>query len=131
MSPTTNPSPTFQTTARMSSLVSLNSISHDISSISNVLPNLQSLWLECGSELQLSQDATRILNALSATSSKESESTATTSQVTDVKTSSLIECRGQVEDRATKKSMKSLLIQMGTSFLISNILKEKIGRAHV
>nr|WIL59991.1 nodulation protein [Melilotus officinalis] len=114
MSPTNNLSPAFQTTAGMSSLVS------------NVLPKLQSLWLECGSELQLSQDATRILNALSATSSTELESTATTSQVSSVKTSSLIECRGQVQDTATKNSMKSLLIQMGTSCLISNILKERI-----
>ena len=126
MSPTNNLSPAFQTTAGMSSLVSLNSISCDISSISNVLPKLQSLWLECGSELQLSQDATSILNALSAINSKELESTATTSQASDVKTSSLIECHGQVEDTATNKSMKSLLIQMGTSFIISNILKEKI-----
>jgi len=129
MSPTNNLSSAFQTTDWMSSVVSsnaTNSISHDISSNSNVLLKLQSLWLECGSEHQLSQDATRILNALNATSSMESESTATTSQVTDVKTSSLIECRGQVEDTATKKSMKSLLIHMGTSFLISNILKERI-----
>nr|WIL59988.1 nodulation protein [Melilotus officinalis] len=128
MSPNNLSSP-VQTAAGMSSLVSLNatnSISHDLSSISNVLPKLQSLWLECGSELQLSQDATRILNALSASNSKELESTATTSQVSDVKTSSLIECRDQVQDSATKSSMKSLLIQMGTSCLISNILKEMI-----
>ncbi|AES86810.2 TIR-NBS-LRR class disease resistance protein [Medicago truncatula] len=129
MSPTNGLSPTFQTTAGMSSLVSLNatnSISHDISSISNVFPKLQSLWLECGSELQLSQDATSILHALSATSSTELESTATTSQVSDVKTTSLIECRGQVQDTTTQNSLESLLIQMGMSCLISNILKEII-----
>ncbi|XP_039688481.1 disease resistance protein RUN1 isoform X2 [Medicago truncatula] len=129
MSPTNGLSPTFQTTAGMSSLVFLNatnSISHDISSISYVLPKLQSLWLECGSELQLSQDTAIILNALSATNSKELESTATTSQVSEVKTSSLIECCDQMPDSATKNYMKSLLIQMGTSCLISNILKERI-----
>jgi len=124
MLPTNNLSP-----AGISSNVSLNtsnSDSHDLSSIFNVLPKLQCLWLECGSELQLSQDATRILNALSATNSKELESPATTSQVSDVKTSSLIECRGQLQDSTTRSSMKSLLIQMGTSCLISNILKERI-----
>jgi len=115
MSPTNNLSPAFQTTAEISSLVSLNatnSISHDLSSISNVFPKLQSLWLECGSELQLSQDTTRILNALSAKSSKELES--------------VIVCRSQVHASSTKDSLKSLLIQMGMSCLISNILKERI-----
>nr|WIL59990.1 nodulation protein [Melilotus officinalis] len=128
MSPTDNLSPAFKRTAGMSSLVldATNSISRDLSSISNVLPKLQSLWLECGSELQLSQDVTRILNVLSATSSKELESTATTSQVSDVKTSSIIECLSQVHASSTKSSLKSLLIQMGMSCLISNILKERI-----
>ncbi|KAI5392070.1 disease resistance protein RUN1 [Lathyrus oleraceus] len=124
MSPTNNLSPND-----MSSLVSINasnSISHNLSSISNVLPKLQSLWLECGSDLQLSQDATIILNALSTTSSKELESTATTSQVLDVKTSSLIECRSQVQVSTTKHSMNSLLIQMGMSCLITDLLKDRI-----
>jgi len=129
MSPTNNAPPAVQTAVGMSSHVSLNvsnSISYDLSSIFNVLPKLQCLWLECGSELQLSQYATRILNALSSTNSKELESTATTSHIPDVKNSSLIECRGQVQDSAAKNSMKSLLFQIGTSCLISNILKERI-----
>jgi len=129
MVPTNNVSPAVQTAVGMPSHVSLNvsnSISHDLSSIFNVLHKFQCLWLECGSELQLSQDATSILNALSATSSTELESTATTSQVSDVKNSSLIECRGQLQDSATKNSMQSLLIQMGTSCLVSNNLKDMI-----
>ena len=129
MLPTYNLPPAVQTAVGMSSLVSLhasNIISHDLSSIFSVLPKFQCLWLECGSELQLSQDTTKFLNALSATNSKELESTATTSHVSDVKNSSLIECRDQVQDSAAKNSMKSLLIQMGTSCLISNILKERI-----
>jgi len=128
MSPTNNLSPVVQTTAGISSIVSLdssNSVSHDLSSIFNVLPKLQSLWLECGSELQLSRDTTKILNALTTSNSKELKSTAT-SQVSDVKTSSLIERHGQVYESTTKHSMKSLLIQMGTSCLITNILKERI-----
>jgi len=129
MSPTNNVPPVVRTAVGMSSHVSLNvsnSVSHDLSSVFNDLPKLQCLWLECGSELQLSQDATRILNALSSTNSKELESTATSTRVSDVKNSSLIECRGQVQVSAAKNSMKSLLIQMGMSCLISNILKERI-----
>nr|ACF19650.1 TIR-NBS-LRR RCT1 resistance protein [Medicago truncatula] len=126
MSPN-NLSPAFQTASHMSSLVSLEAstcIFHDLSSISIVLPKLQSLWLTCGSELQLSQDATRIVNALSVASSMELESTATTSQVPDV--NSLIECRSQVKVSTTPNSMKSLLFQMGMNSLITNILKERI-----
>ena len=116
-----------QTASGMSSLVSLvasTSIFHDLSSISTVLPKLQSLWLKGGSELQLSQDATQILNALSAASSVQLESSATTSQVPDV--NSLIECRGQVQVSPTTSSMKSLLFQMGMNSLITNILKDRI-----
>ncbi|AES86808.1 disease resistance protein RPV1 isoform X1 [Medicago truncatula] len=120
MVPTNNVSPAVQTAVGMSPHVSLN-----VSSVFKVLPKLQCLWFECGSELQLSQDTTRILNALCAANSKELKSTATTSQVSDVKTS-LIECRSQVQDSPAKNCMKSLLIQMGTSCLISNILKERI-----
>jgi hypothetical protein len=78
--------------------------------------------LECGSKLQL----TRVLKALNATSSKEVESTATTSEVLDVKISSLIECDGQVNVSTTKNSLKSLLIQIGMNFPITNILKKSI-----
>nr|WIL59989.1 nodulation protein [Melilotus officinalis] len=126
MSPN-NLSPPVQTASGMSSLVSVDASTsnfHDLASISIVLPKLQSLWLKCGSELQLSQDATRILNALSATSSTELESTATTSQVPDV--NSLIECRSQVQVSTTTNSMKSLLFQMGMNSLITNILKKRI-----
>ncbi|XP_058729053.1 disease resistance protein RPV1-like [Vicia villosa] len=127
MSPTNNLSSLLQTPASMSSLVSLDasrSSSHSLSSISEVLTKVLSLLVECGSELQLSRDA--ILDALSATNSKESESSATTSQVSAVKTSTLIECCGQVHISTTKKSTKSLLIRMGTNCQTTNILKESI-----
>jgi hypothetical protein len=97
MSLTNNLSSLVQTPAGMSSLISLDpsrSSSHCLSSISEVLRKVLSLLVECGSELQLSRDA--ILDALSAKNSKELESTATTSQVSVLETSKLIECCGQV-----------------------------------
>jgi len=129
MVPTKNISPAVKTAVGMSSHVSLNvsnSIFHDLSYAFNVLPKLQCLWLECGSKLQLSQDTARILNALNATYSKELESNATTTQVSDVKNSSLIECCDQLQDSAIKNCTKYLLIQMGSSCLFSNSLKEMI-----
>ncbi|WJX70665.1 hypothetical protein P8452_54745 [Trifolium repens] len=53
-----------------------SSCSHELSSFSNQLPMLQSLLVECSSELQLSQDTAIILDALHATNYKESEPTA-------------------------------------------------------
>ncbi|XP_024641856.1 disease resistance protein TAO1 [Medicago truncatula] len=110
MSPTNNhPSP-FQTSDIMSSLVPLDvphSSSQELSSISQCLPSLQSLCVECSSELQLSHDAAIILDALYATNYKELESTTATSKV-------------------SKHSLKSLLIQIGMNCQATNILKEII-----
>ncbi|WVZ17270.1 hypothetical protein V8G54_010252 [Vigna mungo] len=83
MSPGNSLSSRVQTLVDMSSLVSLdvqNSSSNQLSYISEELPKLQSLWIECGSDLQLSRDTTSILDALNATNSEESESYGTTSQ---------------------------------------------------
>jgi len=92
MSPTNNLSCLVQTPSGMSSLISLDasrSSSHSLSSISEVLRRVLGLLVVCGSELQLSRDA--ILDALNATNSKELESTATTSQVSVLESSKLIE----------------------------------------
>jgi len=62
--------------------------------MSNVLPKLQSLWLKCGSELQLTRCNTNF-ECFNAASSVELESSATASQVPDVH--SLIERRSQVQ----------------------------------
>ena len=89
MSPTNDLTSPFQTSGDMSSLVPLdvpNSSSYELSSLSKYLPWLRSLWVECGSELQLVQDAQRILEALYATKSEELESTAT-SQASNMKAS--------------------------------------------
>ncbi|KAK2420082.1 disease resistance protein RPV1 [Trifolium repens] len=122
MSPTNNlPSP-FQTSNIMSSLVPLDvphSSSHELSSISMYLPSLRSLWIECSSELQLSQDAAIILDALYATNSKEMEPTATASAS---QASNMVTSTSQV----SKHSSKSLLIQIGMNGQVTNILKEII-----
>jgi Leucine-rich repeat (LRR) protein len=66
MSPTNILPSQFQTSTIMSSLVPLDvshSSSHALSSILTYLPSLQSLWVECSSESQLSHDAEIILDA--------------------------------------------------------------------
>jgi hypothetical protein len=68
------------------------------------------------SELQHSHDATIIFDALYATNSKEMEPTTTTSQVSNMVTSSQV----------SKHSSKSPLIQIGMNGQVTNILKEII-----
>jgi len=120
MSPTNNLPPPFQTTDIISSLVPLDvphSNSQELSSISQYLPNLRRLWVECSSELQLSHDAAIILDALYATSYKELEPTTATSQLSNMTTST---------SQVPKHSLKSLLIQIGMNCQVTNILKEII-----
>ncbi|KAH1256578.1 TMV resistance protein N [Glycine max] len=98
MSPTNSLSSRVQTFLDVSSLVSLdvpNSSSNHLSYISKDLPLLQSLCIECGSELQLSLDAANILDALYATNFEELESTAATSQMHNMNVLTLIECNNQ------------------------------------
>lgn len=66
---------------------------------------------------------TTILDALYA---KELESAATTSQVSNIKTSALIQFCSQVHVSGSKSSLKSLFIQMGMNCQLTNTLKEKI-----
>ncbi|XP_017410147.1 TMV resistance protein N isoform X3 [Vigna angularis] len=122
MSPVNSLSSRVETLVDMSSLVSLdvqNSSSNQLSYIYEELPKLQSLWIECGSDLQLSRDITSILDVLNATNSEESESYGTTSQMHNVFT--LIECNSR-----SKLFEKRLLIQMGRSSEITHILKQGI-----
>jgi hypothetical protein len=130
MSPTSGlPSP-FQTSTIMSSLVPLDvshSSSYELSSISKYLPSLRSLWVECSSELQLSHDAAIIMDALYATNYKELEPTASTSQLSNMTTSTLIQCCcSQVHVSGSKHSFKSLLIQMGMNCQVTDLVKDKI-----
>jgi hypothetical protein len=129
MSPTNKLTSPFHAFAAMSSLFSLNvpsTSSHELSSFSNHLPSLQSLSVECSSELQLSQTAAIILDALHATNYKELEPAATTPQASNMTTSTLIQCCSQVHVSGSKQSFQSLLIQMGMNCQITDILKEKI-----
>ncbi|KAL2658720.1 hypothetical protein AAZV13_03G042500 [Glycine max] len=129
MSPTNSLSSRVQTFLDVSSLVSLdvpNSSSNHLSYISKDLPLLQSLCIECGSELQLSLDAANILDALYATNFEELESTAATSQMHNMNVLTLIECNNQVHNLGSKNFRRSLLIQMGTSCQVTNILKQRI-----
>ncbi|CAJ2665821.1 unnamed protein product [Trifolium pratense] len=129
MSPTSGLSSPFQTSPAMSSLVSLDiphSSSQELSSISNHISRLRSLWIECGTELQLSEDAKLILDALYATLSEELESTSATSQVSKMKTSELVQCCSQLHVLESKDSLKSVLIQMGMNCHVTNNLKEHI-----
>ncbi|KEH25092.1 disease resistance protein (TIR-NBS-LRR class) [Medicago truncatula] len=100
------PFPFQITSSVLSSLVSLDVPSnriHELSSFSNQLPRLKSLWVDCISEDQLSIDSTTILNALYARISMEFESAANTSQ---------------------ESNPTSILIQMGINCHVTNILKE-------
>ncbi|GAU43796.1 hypothetical protein TSUD_285480 [Trifolium subterraneum] len=128
MSPTNNLKSRFQTSAAMSSLVSVDvpsSSSHELSSFLNQLPRLRSLLVDCNSEVQLSIDAKMILDALFATNSKELESTATatTSHLT---TSTLVQHCNEVHFQGSKHFFKSLLIKMGMNCQVTNILNELI-----
>ena len=100
MSPTNNLPSQFQTSTIMSS----HSNSHELSSISTYLPSLRSLSVDCSSELQLSQVAATILDALYATNYRESEPAAITSQV-------------------SRNSLKYFFIPMGMN---CQVAKEKI-----
>jgi len=129
MSPTSSLSSEVQISPAMSSLVSLDiphSSSQDLSTISNHLSRLRSLWVECGSELQLSEDAQIILDALYATFSKEMESTSATSQASDIKTSALIQRCIQLHGSRSEDYLKSVLIHMGMNCQVTNNLKENI-----
>ncbi|CAJ2665830.1 unnamed protein product [Trifolium pratense] len=124
MSPTNNLTSRFQTSAAMSSLVSVDvpsSSSHELSSFLNQLPRLRSLLVECNSEDQLFLDAKMILDALYATNSKELVST--TSHLT---TSTLIQCCNEVHVQGSKHSFKSLLIKMGMNCQVTDIVQEII-----
>jgi len=123
MSPTNNHQFPFQSPLVPFDL--LNSSSHELLSMSRYLPWLRCLWVECGSELQLSRDTERILDALYATNSKELESTST-SQVSNMKNSALIQYYSQVHISGSKSSLKSLFIQIGMNCQVTNILKENV-----
>ncbi|CAK8533395.1 unnamed protein product [Lathyrus sativus] len=91
--------------------------SQELSTFSNYLPRLRSLWVDFKSEDQLALHAKIILDALCVTVSKDLESTATTSQLSS---------SSQVHVLGSNHCLKSLLIQMGMNCHVTNFLKKKI-----
>ncbi|MCH81033.1 TIR-NBS-LRR RCT1 resistance protein [Trifolium medium] len=118
MSPSNNVISLVKTSAAMSSLGTFKD-----------LLKLRSLCVECGSDLQLTQDLARILEVLKATNCQnlEARAGATTSEISDIYASPLIDdCLGQVCTSGSKNYSKSLLIQMGMKCQVSNITKDGI-----
>ena len=128
-SPTNNLSPQMQTSVDLSSLVSLtlpNSSSHGISSIIKELPKVQSLKLECSSNIQTTRDVT--LDTFNVTDCKKLEATPTTSQVSNMDTSALVDCRSQGDISGSKNPLNFILIQMGMNCPVMEILRESISQ---
>ncbi|XP_029130437.1 TMV resistance protein N isoform X2 [Cajanus cajan] len=127
MSPMSSLSPHIETFAGMSSVIPLDlaiSNSHHLLSISKELSKLRSLWIECDSELQLSQNATNILDALYNTTSKDLESYATSSQISNMNASA--SCIRKMHFSRSKSSIGSLLFQMGMSCEVTCTLEQNI-----
>ncbi|WJX49197.1 hypothetical protein P8452_35662 [Trifolium repens] len=94
---------------------------------SKELQKLRILCVECGSDLQLTQNIARFLYVLKATNCQDLEESAssTTSEIFDMHASPLIDdCLGQVQTSNSKNHLKSLLIQMGTKWQVSNIAED-------
>ncbi|WJX49202.1 hypothetical protein P8452_35666 [Trifolium repens] len=93
------------------------------------LQKLRILCAECDSDLQLTQDIARFFNVLKATNCQNLEASAssTASQISDMHASPLIgDCLGHVRTLGSKNHLKSLLIQMGTKFQISNVAEDSV-----
>jgi hypothetical protein len=93
------------------------------------LLNLQSIFVECGSYLQLTQDVSRILDVLKATNCQklEASANASSSQISNMYVSPIIDdCRSQVCSSVSKNYLKSLLIQMGSTHQFLNIAEDNI-----
>ncbi|MCH80154.1 TIR-NBS-LRR RCT1 resistance protein, partial [Trifolium medium] len=117
MSPTNNVISLVQRSASITSVVSLD------------LLKLRSFYVECGSDLQLTQGVARILHVLKASNCQNREASAisTTSQISDMYTSPLIDdCLGQFRTSESKNYLKTLLIQMGTKCQVSNSAQDSI-----
>ncbi|XP_027334981.1 TMV resistance protein N-like [Abrus precatorius] len=132
MSPTNILSSLIQSNTSMSSRAFLDgpdSSFYSVSSILKDIPKLRSLYVVCDSEFQLNQDVGRILDILKGTNHKKLEASVFMSQISDVKSSPLVDCHGQIHVLESKNFLKSLLIQIGAKGQMLNILKESILQA--
>jgi len=118
MSPSNNVISLVQTSVSMSSL-----------GTSNDLQKLRILCVECGSDLQLTQDIARSLDVLRATSYQKLEASASSipSDISDMYASPLIDdflCK--VRTSGSMNHLKYLLIQMGTKCQVSDIAVDNV-----
>ncbi|XP_061344420.1 disease resistance protein Roq1-like [Gastrolobium bilobum] len=129
MSPTNSVLSQVQTYVGMSSLAFLdeqNSRFHGQSYTLKDLQKLQRLCVECDSKVQLHETVERILDTLNTTNYEELEAMPSTSHVSNIKTSALIDCHSQARISGSENSLTSLLIQMGMNCHVTNILRENI-----
>ncbi|MED6119791.1 hypothetical protein PIB30_014838 [Stylosanthes scabra] len=95
----------------------------DLELVSSDVGKLRSLQMECNSDFQLAEGISRILDTLNATYYNELEATPTTSQVSNIGSSSIISFCNQFHMHGL---LKSLLIEIGVKSQISNTLRERI-----
>jgi hypothetical protein len=127
MSPSNNVISLVQSSAYMSSSLGTSKDLQKSLGTSKELQKLRILCVECGSDLQLTQNIARFLYVLKATNCQDLEESAssTTSEIFDMHASPLIDdCLGQVQTSNSKNHLKSLLIQMGTKWQVSNIAED-------
>nr|XP_025633634.2 disease resistance protein RPP4 isoform X3 [Arachis hypogaea] len=126
-SPTNNFSPQVQTFLDLSNLVSLivpNSNSQGLSSIIRELPQVQNVRLECGSQLQIIGDV--VSNTFDVTNCNEMKVTSSASNISKGSSSSLIGYCSEDDIIESENSLNSILIQMGMSCSVTELLRENI-----
>ncbi|RHN59075.1 putative leucine-rich repeat domain, L domain-containing protein [Medicago truncatula] len=114
-------------------VISLVHTSVSVSSLVNYkdLQKLRVLYVECGSDLQLTQDIARFLDVLKTISCTMLEASANSiaSEISDMYDSPLIDgCLGLVHTSKSKNHLKSLLIQMGTKCQVSNTAEDSVSQ---
>ena len=95
------------------------------------LQKLRILYVESGSDLQLTQDIARILDVLKTTNCQKLEASASSiaSEISDMYSSPLTDdCLAQVRTSRSKNHLKSLLIQIGTKCQVSNIAEVVVSQ---
>ncbi|XLR11448.1 hypothetical protein S83_039386, partial [Arachis hypogaea] len=125
-SPTNNFSPQVQTFLDLSNIVSLivpNRKSQGLSSIIRGLPQVQNVGLECGSQLQIADVAS---DTFKVTNCNEMIVTSSASNVSKRSTLSLAGCCSKHDIIEAEISLNLILIQMGMSCAVTEVLRENI-----
>ncbi|QHO24662.1 TMV resistance protein N [Arachis hypogaea] len=125
-SPTNNFSPQVQTFLDLSNIVSLivpNRNSQGLSSIIRGLPLVQNVGLECGSQLQIADVAS---DTFKVTNCNEMIVTSSASNVSKRSTLLLAGCCSKHDIIEAEISLNLILIQMGMSCAVTEVLRENI-----